>query len=614
MKRTAKIIILLLTLAMLVNITACIPAKVEMNDLSSSKNDEAENTDSEADDSGSIDIEDSNEIDINTEDSSSDNTDDNTDTESESSSASDTEKENGGNESKETDKKPSNTETSGESKETENSDSNETENNSGSTETENSGSTETENNGSSNTESSGSNDTESSGSNDTENSGSNDTESSGSTETEPIGPMPPVKTTVSAEIVNKDGAKGVITLISDDGDQRTADFFYTKVAPKYSSFKITIALPTSKVATLGISSDGKSYSMNSSGGYSMSEFLKNSYTPMSGSVLTKSSLPKMTDFWKKVTDTGAIEIASHSHSHGPWPAHDNLEMNGSTVLWPKGSAIKELRASAQIIRNALKQETPFIMRPGGSFMTTEVSTYFKSLFNTDTTYLGMRSSNGAPPFKGATSAGKAKLNTVSKFTTKDGRLTIATLLVRGYEAAFNSAGDGFATSSSSSKSAVQSAGISAWKQYVDYAMQFGQWGSIAFHSVVSDSSTATGYEVYDKQVMALMDYIQPLTESGDLWLASFADAAKYYFEWSSTNVSATQYDETHIEVSLTDKETDERFDEPLTVKLTIPSSWRTAKLTTAGKTTTLKIHTASDGTHFVYANIVPSNSISTVKP
>ena len=369
------------------------------------------------------------------------------------------------------------------------------------------------------------------------------------------------------------------------------------------------------MATLATINGGKEYQMNSSGGYSMKEFLTNSYTPMSGSVLTKSSLPKMTDFWKKVTDTGAIEIASHSHSHGPWPAHDNLEMNGNTVVWPKGSAIKELRASAQIIRNALKQETPFIMRPGGSFMTTEVSTYLKSLFKTDTTYLGMRGSNGAPPLPSeATNATKAKLNTVDKFKTQDGRLTIATLLVRGYEAAYNSAKTGFATNKDSSKSAVQSAGISAWKQYVDYTMQFGQWGSVAFHAVVADSATATGYQVYDKQVMALMDYVQPLVDSGDLWLAHFAEAAKYYFEWSSATVSATLYDNDYIEVSLNDKETDARFDEALTVKLEIPTSWKTAKLTTAGTTSNLTIHTDTDGSHFVYANIVPSENISVVKP
>ena len=422
------------------------------------------------------------------------------------------------------------------------------------------------------------------------------------------------KFVVIAEIVNKNGAKGVLTLVSDDGDQRTADFFYTKVSPKYSSFKITVALPTYKVATVAKTSDGKDYKFNSSGGYSVT-MLNNSYnTSISGSVLTKSNYSTVKDFWKKVTDKGTIEIASHSHSHGPWPATNSIVYDNGSVLWPSGTPTMELRASAQIIRNALKQETPFIMRPGGSFMTTEVSTYFKSLFATDSTYLGMRSSNGAPPFKGATSASGAKLNTVAKFKTQDGRLTIATILVRGYEAAYNSNGTAFATTKDSSKSTVLKAGISAWEQYVDYAIEYGQWASIGFHSVVADSDTAEGYEVYDSQVIALMDYVQPMVDSGDLWLGHFSDVAKYYFEWSSAELDAKYYNdgEEYIEVMLNDKETDERFDEALTVKVSVPKNWKTANLTTNGEITELTIHTDTDGSHFVYANIIPSENISKI--
>ncbi len=584
MKKFTRIILLLLALTMLANLTSCVIVDDEMMFVDDSPSD----GEIESDDNGKNTGNNANTNED--EDDGSNKTDvDGTDNNAPSTEKPNTEKPG-------TEKSSETTKPSGTEKDTE---------------------SETEKDTESETETERVPDPETETETETEKDTGTETETDNSTETEDsgtIGPHLPVETKVSAVIVNKNGAKGVITLISDDGDQRTADFFYTKVAPKYSTFKITIALPTHTVATLGMTSDGKNYATNTSGGYSITAFLTNNYTAMSGSSLTKTSLPKMTDFWKQVSSTGAIEIASHSHTHGPWPAHDNLEMSGNTVIWPKGSAIKELRASAQIIRNALKQETPFIMRPGGTFMTTEVSTYFKSLFDTDTTFLGMRGSNGAPPFKGMTTANNAKLNTVTKFTTKNGRLTIATLLVRGYEAAYNSNGTAFATTSSSSKSTVQSAGISAWKQYVQYAMDFGQWGSIAFHSVVADSDTAEGYEVYDTQVMALMDYLQPLAQSGDIWLAHFSDAAKYYFEWSSASVSATMFDDEYIEVKLTDRETDERFDEALTVKLEVPKSWSTAKLTTDGKTTSLTIHTDTDGSHFVYANIVPSDSISTIKP
>ena len=156
----------------------------------------------------------------------------------------------------------------------------------------------------------------------------------------------PIIKNTAAEIVNKNGAKGVLTLISDDGDQRTSDFFYTEIAPKYDSFKITIALPTKKVASLMKTTDGSAWKMDENGNYVLT-VLKNDYSSnIAGSVFAKSSYyPTTVDFWNKITSTGQIEIASHSHTHAAWGLTD--EQNGN---YPAGNVIKEIRASAQIIR------------------------------------------------------------------------------------------------------------------------------------------------------------------------------------------------------------------------------------------------------------------------
>lgn len=413
---------------------------------------------------------------------------------------------------------------------------------------------------------------------------------------------------ISSEIVNKNGAKGVLTLISDDGDQRTADFLYTEIAPTYSGFKITIAMPTKKIATLSTTPNGKAWLIDENGKYSL-KILDNEYkSSIANSVFDYAwRHPTMVDFWLEITSTGQIEIASHSHTHAKWGLTD--EYNSP---YPEGNVIKEIRASAQILRDLLGQESHFILRPGGH--TDLTSDYFYSLVETDDTYLGMRSSNGAAPFLRATNADAAKLNTVEKFKTTYGRLRIATILVRGYEAAFNEAGNGFVTTADSTKTECIDAGISAWTQYVDYAMEFGSWASIGFHGIVSDKSQGSGYQVYDSQVRALMDYVQPLVDSGDLWLASFSDAAKYYFEWSSASVSAKCVDGDRIEITLTDKEEDERFDEELTVKVSVPVWWESAQLTSYESTTELEIHVTEDGDHFVYANILPGDEISVISP
>ena len=422
-------------------------------------------------------------------------------------------------------------------------------------------------------------------------------------------------TDAEAEIVNKNGAKGVLTLVSDDGNQRTSDFFYTVVAPKYDAFKITVALPTYNVAGLNTTADGKAYLMDDNGNYVLTVKDNGYNSAIAGSPFTSSAYPTMVDFWKKVTDNGQIEIASHSHSHGnSWPPNDDIVYNeDGSVKYPAGGVLKELRASAQILRDLIGQDTPFIMRPGGTFWENADSDYFYNLVETDGTFIGMRSSNGAAPFLGATSASGAKLNTIEKFQNATGRLKIATILVKGFEAAYDETGKAFVTTSTSTSAECIAAGVSAWTQYVDYAMQYGSWASLGFHSVVADNVQGSGYQVYDSQVLALMDYVEPLVESGDLWLPSFDEAAKYYFEWSSATVTAKTFGTDRVEITLTDREEDSRFDEPLTVKISVPDGWTTAVLDSYGEVNELDIQTAEDGTHFVYANILPGDGISTIR-
>ena len=240
--------------------------------------------------------------------------------------------------------------------------------------------------------------------------------------------------TVPAEIVNKNGAKGVLTLISDDGDQRTSDFFYTVVAPNYSSFKITIAMPTKNIASLSKTTDGSAWLKDGNGKYVLT-VLNNYYNSViPGSAFAYSGdYPTRVDFWKKIVSCDAIELASHSHTHAAWGLTD--EQNGS---YPAGNVIKELHASAQILRDLIGQDTPFILRPGGH--TDLTSEYFFDLVESDDTFIGMRTSNGAAPFL---TASGTKLNTVEMFKNPDNRLKIATILVKSFEAAFNGDGSGF---------------------------------------------------------------------------------------------------------------------------------------------------------------------------
>ena len=401
-------------------------------------------------------------------------------------------------------------------------------------------------------------------------------------------------------------------MISDDGDQRTSDFFYTVVAPRYSSFKISIAAITNNIASLKTDATGKAWLKDSDGNYVL-EIAPNTYTSsINGSVFTgKSAHPTKVDFWKQIVSGGQIELISHTHTHAACGTTD--EQNGN---YPAGNVIKEIHASAQILRNRLGQDSPFIARAGGVFWPNneEFRSYFYNLVSSDPTFVGMRTSNGDPPLPGASGT---KLNKPEMFADPFNRLNIGCLLLKGNRASFNADGTNFAFPDGGKMQDVMAAGIGAWTNYIDLAIENGQWASIAVHSIYDGTNTkiiSDGYEVADAQVLALMDYVQPLVDSGKLWVGTFSEVAEYYFQWSTAEVSAKAYSDERVEVTLTDKEEDPRMDSALTVKINVPGNWTAAELNSYGAVTPLEVHVDEDGTCFVYADIVPGEDVSVITP
>ena len=398
---------------------------------------------------------------------------------------------------------------------------------------------------------------------------------------------------VSTVIVNKNGAKGVLSLVSDDGDPATATFFAEELAPNYSAFKVSIALYTQRVAELIKSADGSTWIMDENGNYKYNIRQVN------------------VDFWNDILSCDQIELISHTHTHSNCGTSD--EQNGG---YPAGNITKEVRASAQILRELFGQESPFIARAGGSFWpdNAEFRSYFYDLVSSDSSFVGMRTTNGDPPLPGASST---KLNSHERFANEKDRLEIAAILVKGNRAAFNADGSGFAFPNGGKTTDVLAAGIGAWTNYVDLAIENGQWASLAFHDVYDATGSkemTDGYSVDKSQVIALMEYIQPLVDSGDLWVGTFSEVAEYYFQWSTAEVSAKAYGDDRVEITLTDREEDPRMDSALTVKVNVPGNWSKAELDTNGEKTVLDVHVDEDGTCFVYANIVPDQGVSVLTP
>ena len=79
----------------------------------------------------------------------------------------------------------------------------------------------------------------------------------------------------------------------------------------------------------------------------------------------------------------------------------------------------------------------------------------------------------------------------------------------------------------------------------------------------------------------------------------------YFYEWSTATVS-TSYEDGAIKVSLTDKENDEIFNMPLTIKVSVPGIWNSA---TVGDKT-LEIRHNEDGSSYVYVDVAPETTVT----
>ena len=165
--------------------------------------------------------------------------------------------------------------------------------------------------------------------------------------------------TSSAEVVNKDGAKGTVTFVVDDGYRSTATFMKSMME-KYPKLAATYAIYTKNLLTTSeeyttdngliiddIDNDGMmEYVMDENGKYT---YVRNE---------------EAIDFWRDILSValGRSEIVAHSHTHAFWGVNDEggAQLTASTKdvistriysSLAEGSATKEIYASTQIVRD-----------------------------------------------------------------------------------------------------------------------------------------------------------------------------------------------------------------------------------------------------------------------
>ena len=390
--------------------------------------------------------------------------------------------------------------------------------------------------------------------------------------------------TPEATVVNKDGVDAVVTYVVDDGYIKTGEFA-KKMMQRYEDLTFTFAIKTKDFGTLTETADHTEYVMDGD---------KYVYTQ------NDTHLSNIA-FWRDVMSLGQSEIVSHTHTHAFWGTNDDggefeyVKNNSETIdkgTVPKGSSSKELFASKQLIEemfpsSVYERQNPITIINAGIGVRTgdykvgdkTIPTYRKYFYElieqamVDGSYIG-----GRGTFQVTNTADSAsKVILPDSLKTANSRIAVPAYMIVNANKGEN--------------------GIENWTAYIDHAIRKGGWACYCIHAM-SKPEEASGHYIYESDAEELFKY----SDDKNVWVATFTDAMLYYLEWSTATAKA-EFENGVVKVTLKDKEPDELFNMPLTVKVTVPSAWKGAVCD--GET--LEAYTDDNGNKCVYVNIVPGS-------
>src|SRR3990172_9512937 len=141
----------------------------------------------------------------------------------------------------------------------------------------------------------------------------------------------------------------------------------------------------------------------------------------------------------------------------------------------------------------------------------------------------------------------------------------------------------------------------------DAAEQQGKWLDYHFHSLANGNDCYRDASFTTDMWLAYLDYLT----TRNLWVGTFGAAVKYIQERSSATLSVLSSSNDQIVLSLTDTMDDAIYDQPLTIRSEVPSSWVTA--TVQQGSSTIEVNSTVEGTTTViYYNAVPDRGLITL--
>lgn len=383
---------------------------------------------------------------------------------------------------------------------------------------------------------------------------------------------------LNAEILPiKDGAKGIITIIHDDGDYATVNYMKTQLGSM--GLKASIAMVANKV----VDENGKE--------------------------------TKDADKWKAIVKEGGFDIVCHSQNHSFYGMTDEAHSGKflhrdatdyETYDFPAGNITNMTVGAAERLRKVFKDSNQKVCTyaiPGLAYTEVYVGSqkvdfkggrFDEAMDILANGFVACRWSGGSAVYKdGDTTVTVKNMNDLSKLNWNQlNSYSTLTTNINGVPNEENTA--------------------EAWMKYVDDAATYGGWGIFLMHQIINEEGDYQ-YNVSKEKAVKLFRHIGKKVDAGDIWCATFTEASLYLKELE-TAMAVVETSGKGISVSVYDDlEDDELYDQPVTVKVQVLDSWGDfATVKYDGEKLTVPVNKDTDGTKYVLVNVAPDKGAALI--
>ena len=349
----------------------------------------------------------------------------------------------------------------------------------------------------------------------------------------------------------KDGKKGIITIVHDDGDYDTVQYMKTQ--------------------------------------FELYEGLSASLAIIANNVVDKNGTEKAAaDKWRTLVDEGGFDIVCHTQSHtwygftdggesGTWPHRDGTLQPYS---YPAGHMTNEIAGAAERLGEVFGQKVRCYAIPG--FPVADSAYNGRNQTAKDiiaSNFVAARYSGGSAKF------GEITVPCMNSIENPD-----------FYQL--------------NSWTALTTDDANDWIKYVNQAAEYGGWGIFLFHQMVK-TETDYQYNVSRSKTTRLFNHLSGKVVKGDIWCATFTEAALYIQEYKSADVGVRVSGD-GIVVSVSDSLDDYTYDTPLTVKVQVMDSWKKVKIEYDGEKLEKEVLTDESGMKYVLVDIIPDRGYALI--